>query len=277
MNTSASSVAVPSVHRLEGAGGPPRFAKPWSQRWLATKLLRAYNRLRRMLLKPSPAKLVNFEGLREIQKIAYIPNDINEHLELIFAETLAVRPALIVEMGVRGGTTTLVFEKVASLCQASIVSVDLDDCSSVCDYDKWHFFRGDDVRFAGDFDAFCREHNIRNAVDVLYIDTSHYYEHTVQEIAAWFPLLAPNAKVLFHDTNMKLMGPRKDGCFEVAWDNHRGVIRAIEEYLSVQIDETREWTDYAGGWLIRHYPNCNGLTILHRVDRTCPTENIGRK
>lgn len=268
--------SVPSVRGLDGAGGPPQFARPWSQRWLATKLLRAYNRLRRMLLKSSPAKVAHFEGLREIQKIASVPNDINEHLELIFAETLAVQPTLIVEMGVRGGTTTLVFEKVAELCQASVVSVDLDDCSSVSSSSKWYFFRGDDVRFAGDFKKFCAERNIPNAVDVLYIDTSHYYEHTVQEIAAWFPLLAPNAKVLFHDTNMQLMGPRKDGCFEVAWDNRRGVIRAIEEYLSIQIDESREWTDYAQGWLIRHYPNCNGLTILQRVDPTSPTENLCR-
>jgi len=258
--------STPSAEAFDGVGAPT-FAQRWSLRWLITSILLGYNRLRRALFRTASAPSANFEGLREIQKVASVPNDINEHLELIFAEALAVHPAVIVEMGVRGGTTTLVFEKVAELCQASVVSIDLDDCSSVSSYSKWHFFRGDDVRFAADFPEFCRQRNIAQGVDVLYIDTSHYYEHTVQEIRAWFPRLAPSAKVLFHDTNMKLAGPRKDGCFEVAWDNHRGVIRAIEEYLGIKIDETREWTDYVDGWLIRHHPNCNGLTILQRVDQ----------
>ena len=45
---------------------------------------------------------------------------------------------------------------------------------------------------------------IKEPVDVLFIDTSHLYEHTVRELAAWFPLLANKALVIFHDTNLFL-------------------------------------------------------------------------
>src|SRR6185437_907021 len=118
------------------------------------------------------------------------------------------------------------------------------------------FYQGDDVIFADQFPEFCRKRNISPEIDLLFIDTSHYYEHTVQEIRAWFPLLAGRAKVVFHDTNSRIVGPRNDGCFELAWDNQRGVIRAIEEYVGVSLDETRTYVGCANGWLIRHLPNC---------------------
>jgi cephalosporin hydroxylase len=186
-------------------------------------------------------------------------------MELMFVEGLLCRPKVIVELGVRGGASTLVFGKVAGICGATLISVDLDDCSFVSPTCQWHFVKSDDVRFAGEFPVFCRERDIASSVDLLFIDTSHYYDHTVHEIAGWFPLLSPNAKVIFHDTNLKAIGRRKDGSVQVAWDNRRGVIRAIEEYLGTKMDETREHTDYVDGWLIRHWPNCNGLTILDRI------------
>ena len=85
----------------------------------------------------------------------------------------------------------------------------------------------------------CRfKRSIRQPVDVLFIDTSHLYEHTVKEIEAWFPLLAPNALVMFHDTNLRPNYTRQNGTCGVGWDNDRGVIRAIEEYLGETLDET---------------------------------------
>jgi hypothetical protein len=102
-------------------------------------------------------------------------------------------------------------------------------------------------------------------VDLLFIDTSHYYDHTVQKIAAWFPHLSEKAKVMFHDTNLRLMGPRNDGGIALAWDNRRGVIRAVEEFLGIHLDERKQCIERAPGWLVRHWPNCNGFTILDRI------------
>lgn len=204
------------------------------------------------------------QELREIREFARRPNDINEHLELIFTESLLIWPRLIVELGVRDGTSTFVFERVASVCGASIVSADIDDCSSTSSHRRRHFFQGDDVQFAAAFEGFCRERGIAPSVDVLFVDTSHYYDHTVQEIQAWFPLLSPRAKVLFHDTNLRLVGSRRDGCFALAWENERGVVRAIEEHLGIRIDESKECTEYVRGWLIRHWPHCNGFTVLDK-------------
>jgi cephalosporin hydroxylase len=116
--------------------------------------------------------------------------------------------------------------------------------------------------------------NIVPSVDVLFIDTSHYYDHTFQEMQAWMPLMSARAKIMFHDTNMRLVGPRKDGCFQIAWDNQRGVIRSIEEYLSTEIDESKPYTECVNGWLVRHSPYCNGFTIMDRL--SCNSDEVNR-
>jgi cephalosporin hydroxylase len=237
----------------------------WSGRWFAAHLLSWSNKLRRAVVKPQAALPTSSIELREIRELASKRSDINEHLETIFAEGLLCRPRLIVELGVRGGDSSFVFDRVARLCRATVVGVDIDDCSKVYAGEGRFFFQGDDVTFASHFAEFCSQKCIGSSVDLLFVDTSHYYEHTVQEIANWFPLLSPWAKVMFHDTNVRPSGRRKDGSFEVGWDNQRGVIRAIEQYLGININENREYLGLSGGYLIRHWPHCNGLTIIDRL------------
>ncbi len=263
---------------------PPVFPSRWSVGWLACRLARAYNTFHRAVLPTRAAEshVFDSEELRGIRELATQPNDISEHLELMFTESLLIWPKLIVELGVRAGTSTFVFEKVASICGASIISADLDDCSWTSAHPRRHFFHGDDIEFAGLFRDFCRQRDIIPYIDVLFIDTSHYYDHTMQEIQAWFPLLSLRAKVLFHDTNLKLIGPRKDGCFALGWENERGVIRAVEEHLGIKIDESKECAEYAAGWLVRHWPHCNGFTVLDKfpggrmvASRICTPMNKG--
>jgi cephalosporin hydroxylase len=241
----------------------PRLPRRWSFEWMLIVLQRAHNRLRRTVLPPSVIPSISKE-LSEIREHACTPSDIDEHLEWMFTEALLLQPRLIVELGVRDGQSTFVFERVANLCAASIVSVDIDDCSRISSHPRWHFVRGDDVEVSYCFGEFCRARNLPPSVDLLFVDTSHYFEHTLKEIRAWFPLLSPRAKVMFHDTNMRLIGHRRDGCFQPAWENERGVIRAVENYLGIDVDETREYVDYAKGWVVRHRANCNGFTVLDK-------------
>jgi cephalosporin hydroxylase len=228
--------------------------------WLAGK----YNRAHELFRSPTAAH-TSWQELAEVRQFAIAPTDINEHLERIFIETVLFRPALIVELGVRGGASTYVFDRAARLSDAYLVSIDISNCSHVCNNDKWHFIQGDDIAVGREFLNLCASRNIGSRPDVLFVDTSHYFDHTVEEIRTWFPLLAPRVKVIFHDTNLRTIGPRHDGRFELSWDNQRGVIRAIEDFLNINIDERRECTAHASGWLVRHWANCNGLTILDRL------------
>jgi cephalosporin hydroxylase len=190
--------------------------------------------------------------------------DISDHLGSLFVECLNIESKLIVELGVGDGESTFVFERVAALWGAKLVSVDIENRASVSKFKDRIFVHSDDIAFAGEFPGWCRRKHIEPAIDILFIDTSHLYEHTVAEIRAWFPYLAPRCKVFFHDTHMGPVFTRKDGSTGIGWDNQRGVIRAIEEYLGIQMDEKTDFIREHGGWFIRHVAICNGFMILER-------------
>lgn len=193
--------------------------------------------------------------------------DISDHLETIFTECLDIEAKLIVELGVGDGESTFVFERLAKLWGAVLVSVDIEDCLKVSSYKNRVFVRQDDIAFAATFDQWCRNKRIDPQIDILFIDTSHLYDHTVAEIRSWFPFLAGRGKVLFHDTNMHDVFTRKDGSTGQGWDNERGVIRAIEEYFDKSFDEKKDFVESRNGWIIKHYSYCNGFMVMDRYGR----------
>jgi cephalosporin hydroxylase len=210
----------------------------------------------------------------EISERSLNRTDISDHLTTLFVESLPVRPSVIVELGVRGGESTFVFERVAGLYDAKLVSVDIEDCSRVSAYRRWSFIKSDDIAFAERFADWCRSQQIAPAIDILFIDTSHEFEHTLKELTCWFPLLSSQCKVFMHDTNMKKMFVRSDGSVGIGWDNRRGVIAALESYLGSRFNEELDFTAVVNGWLIKHRAYCCGLTILERLHEGMLTAHV---
>jgi len=206
--------------------------------------------------------------LNEIKKHSINETDISDHLETLFVESLNVQPKLILELGVRDGDSTFVLERVAKLWGSEFVSVDIEDCSKASTYRRWLFVQKDDIEFSKEFESWCKDRNIYPKIDVLFVDTSHLFEHTVKEIDSWFPFLSDRAKVFFHDTNLKDNYFRKDGSIMLGWDNKRGVIKALEKYFNKPFDEETNFVAFINGWLIKHYSCCTGFTILEKIDST---------
>jgi len=213
---------------------------------------------------PPPSQFAPFD---QVLSRSFRRTDISDHLVTLFVEALEVRPELIVELGVRGGESTYVLERVAEHFGSKLVSVDIADCSRVSAYKHWFFVKSDDVVFADNFPVWCAEHGINPAVDVLFIDTSHELEHTRREIVSWFPFLSDRSKVFFHDTNTQEVYVRRDGSVEFGIDYHRGVVAAIEERLGRKIDETRDFIASTKDWIIKHHACSSGFTILERIPR----------
>ena len=191
--------------------------------------------------------------------------DISDHLLTLFAEAASVHPRLIVELGVRGGESTFAFERAARLSGAQVLSVDLENCQVQSSYPKWTFVKQNDITFAGEFPGWCASHQISPEIDVLFIDTSHLYQHTLEELRLWMPYLAAKSKMILHDTNMKRVYRRADRSLGLGWDNDRGVIRALEETLGTKFNEAQDFVTVADGWLVRHWSHCNGLTVLEKL------------
>jgi len=235
------------------------------------------NKFRGSELVNEISKNLNLSALKafnEIKKHSLKKTDINDHLITLFIESIKIKPKLIVELGVRGGESTFALERVAKVCNAKLISVDIVDCSKVSSYKDWIFIKSDDIKFAKEFKKWCKENNIEPQIDILFIDTLHLYEHALQEIKHWFPFLSDRSKVFFHDTNTKGIYQRKDGSKGVVswnnpgWRNDRGVIRALEKFFNKLFSENESFIDFEKGFLIKHYPLCNGLTILEKDSST---------
>jgi cephalosporin hydroxylase len=262
--TGFNSSGVASVNKAIRAVKQPSLALQYATDNLLKCFVAASNVVRVGFSK-QPRSLSGLKSFDEIVERSMLKTDISDHLTTLFLESLALSPSLIVELGVRGGESTFVLERVAEMFDSILISVDIEDCLRVSGYSSWYFVKDDDITFAERFPGWCRERNIRPSVDVLLIDTSHEFNHTLQELRCWVPFLSGRSKLFMHDTNMKKLFSRKDGSMGFAWDNNRGVIGALEAYLGERFDEEQDFTAFAGSWMVRHYANCCGFTVLERL------------
>jgi len=214
-----------------------------------------------VLLRHGPGAARSFQG---IVRYSRKPSDISDHLPDLFLLALRRRPTLLVELGVRGGESAGALTEAARILSANIVGVDIEDCGQAYKGQGTHFVHSDDIAFSEKFPEWCAEHGLPPSVDLLFIDTSHLYDHTREEIRTWFEHLSPACTVLFHDTNLQRRYCRRDGSQGYGWDNERGVARALQEYLELEFDENAPFRGRARGWEVRHRPWCNGLTWLDR-------------
>jgi predicted O-methyltransferase YrrM len=195
-------------------------------------------------------------------------SDIQDHLHTLALLLNLFHPKVILELGTRGGESTRVFHE---YCQRNSIlgrSVDLSAPPSwLSESTNWVHFQGDDIEIG-------RRLRIQKAwpngdalkpIDFLFIDTSHEYFHTLEELRSYIPLVRPGGLVVFHDTNLSAVPHRRlDGSIGYGWDNNRGVARAIEEYFRITL---RDEVFYSAINLelisdLFHFPWNNGLTVL---------------
>ena len=201
--------------------------------------------------------------LQTIQEYIHNNNSgISSHLDTIYMKVLEFKPKNIVELGVCGGESSMIFNYINEEISSNIVGIDVNQC----DYSFMKngiFYKANDIIFHEFYSSLYGKN-----IDVLFIDTSNYYEHTIQEIHYWFPLLSDKALVIFHDTNLNISYMRKNGTYGVGWDNQRGIIRAIEDFFGTQFNEKEEFhyscKKDGVSWKVSHEPFCNGLTLLYK-------------
>ena len=182
---------------------------------------------------------------------------INGVLSYILKWGMAAAPKMIVELGVsKEALANKVLALVAKRYWSMFFSCDIGEFSKVCDYPGWMFHQGDDIEFSKQWTG---------PINLLFIDTDELYPHTKQEIDSWFPHLAKRATVMFRCTNLQKKLYYEDGRITgLGWDNQRGVIRAIEEYLDMKFNETMPFRTFIDPWEVIHYPWGAGLTVMRR-------------
>ena len=197
--------------------------------------------------------------LNTIKELSIRDTDISDHLEAIYINSLKLNPKLIIELGVREGQSSRVFNFVNKKLNSRVIGIDIDYCDYSYVYNG-SFYRIDDIEFGKNYSSY-----VNSPIDILFIDTSHLYDHTKKEIDTFFPLLSNKALVIFHDTNLKDTYLHKNGNTGIGWNNERGVTRAIEEYFNISVNENEHYVlnvqKNHDNWKLEHDPICNGLTL----------------
>ncbi|MFZ5953842.1 MAG: CmcI family methyltransferase [Candidatus Dependentiae bacterium] len=197
--------------------------------------------------------------------------DISSHIPALFTYTLLLNPNLIVEAGVRGGQSTKPFYQALQLCSATMIGLDIEP-SYAAAYNALKntlFIHMDDLNFVN----YYQNSDYKNTpIDLIFIDTSHLYEHTLAEIKMFVPLLNTQGIIAFHDSNVTPLPNhsfmRINGTTDSAPGNTRGVTQALKEYFALEFNEhyyvNTTFIKDGNTWHMVHYPFCNGLTFLQK-------------
>jgi predicted O-methyltransferase YrrM len=150
-------------------------------------------------------------------------SDIAAHLPRLFSTVMQYPKAKVIELGVRFGNSTAALLAGVEAVDGCLWSVDIESPQVPAWWHETGFWKltiGDD----------CDPSVVKSlpSCDVLFIDTSHMYYHTSQELHLYVPKVKPAGAILLHDT-------------EYDADHHFPVARALDVFAP-------RWTNFAGSF-----------------------------
>ena len=169
--------------------------------------------------------------------------DITAHLETLRHEATGKVFCRVLELGTRSGMSTSAFLAALELNGGHLWSIDVNDPDVPAWWHEnplWSFLK------AHDLSAEARVFGPPQ-VDVLFIDTSHEYGHTLDELRAYVPRVVPGGVVLMHDTEYDYENNRE---MQPADPHASHVGRALDDYCA----ET--------GLTWENKPGCFGLGVM---------------
>jgi len=126
------------------------------------------------------------------------PSDTSHHLPTLSLLITEFRLRTVVELGVRTGVSTLALLEATAPLQGSVLSVDVEPCREArrrvaeAGLDgHWRFVQMSDLELP---DA-----EIPDPIDLLFVDTTHLFDHTLAELDKYGPRLRPGAWIALHD------------------------------------------------------------------------------
>ncbi len=186
-----------------------------------------------------------------VKKFASHPSDISEHLLRIYDTVITKSPKIIIELGVRTGRSTFVLSRAAQDVGATLTSVDIKDCSKYCNWDKWKFVKMSDLDFAD---------MLKDIIDILFIDTSHAFKHTINELKKYLPKMNKEGIIIIHDTNIQ--NPRDKRTIEALVKDKVNIGGAIDIIFNITGKWNTNFTIDTENARIVNYANNNGMTYI---------------
>lgn len=171
----------------------------------------------------------------EYERVCATPSDIYLHLPRMVALVENLNATHVLELGTRTGVSTIAWLYALEQTGGHLTSVDLDPKPAIGDFDHWTFIQGDDT------DAELIQ--TLAPADIVFIDTSHHYEHTLFELNVYRWLVKPGGVIVCHDTELE----RPEGAPVLP---RFPVKTAIREFIA---ETWFEWVNF---------PDCWGLAVI---------------
>jgi predicted O-methyltransferase YrrM len=168
--------------------------------------------------------------------------DIGEQLEILESIIIDNNLKSVLELGVREGVSTIHFLLALKKTNGKLISIDIEPCEEAiklikefnCE-DIWTFVQSDDINI-----------NIFGLYDLIFIDTSHTYNHTLNELNKYSQLLKKDGFIILHD----ISNGYKDSKNEETHGNQ--VTQAINDF------------NHYDDWDIIWKKELNGLAIMRK-------------
>lgn len=124
-------------------------------------------------------------------------SDIFEHLPTFVELVQTLNATTVIELGVRTGVSTTAWLHGLDATNGHLWSVDVDMPPPDIPTEHWTFVRGNDT------DPLVVT-QLPTSADIVFIDTSHRYEQTLQELGIYVPLVRSGGRVVLHDTEVEV-------------------------------------------------------------------------
>lgn len=166
----------------------------------------------------------------DYQRLCETPSDIQSHLPR-FVQMVTERNAQhVIELGTRTGVSTVAWLHGLEQTGGKLTSVDIDPAPLIGEHPQWTFIQGDDCDPA--------VFGLLVEADIVFIDTSHLYDHTLRELHLYRWLVKPGGLLVLHDTLLKHpIGAPLSPRFPVR--------TAIEEFCEA---EGLKWSEFQDSW-----------------------------
>lgn len=164
------------------------------------------------------------------------PSDIVDHLARFVEMTAVLGATHVIELGTRTGVSTIAWLYGLACTGGRLTSVDLDPAPDIGEWAHWTFLQGDDLDPAILVQL--------EPAEIVFIDTSHTYEHTIAELNIYRWLVKPGGLLVCHDT---LLRHPEDAPLTPAFP----VRKALAEFVAVEGFDHWEYEDSWGLGIVR--------------------------
>lgn len=132
----------------------------------------------------------------EYRRLCETPSDIYLHLPRFVDLVLDRSAQHVVELGTRTGVSTIAWLYGLASTVGRLTSIDIDERPPIGDFDHWTFVQGDDLdpSIVGQLEP----------ADIVFVDTSHHYDHTLAELHVYSHLVRRPGLIVCHDTELPI-------------------------------------------------------------------------